>query len=95
MHVGYENRVPWWRVTAILVPNTGPGKRLRQEAKAAGRLLDATSGRRTRSMIITDAHQVILVAVTPETLMPRLMEAREKDERKKAAAGHCPVSEGR
>jgi extracellular matrix regulatory protein A len=77
MHIGFDNQVPHWKVAAILVPRGSAGKRLRAEALAAGRLLDATAGRKTRSMVITDASQVILSAVNPETLRERLEKARE------------------
>lgn len=80
MHLGYDNQAPWWRVTAILIPRGGPAKRLRDEAKAIGRLMDATGGRKVRSMVITDANQVILSAISPETL-------RERLEKKRQAAG--------
>lgn len=79
MNIGFGSLVPWWRVTAILAPTGSAAKRLRDEARKAGRLCDATFGRRTRSQVLTDANQVILAAVAPETLWPRLQAAREKD----------------
>lgn len=78
MNIGFGNEVPDWKVAAILSPKGIPAKRLRDEARRAGRLLVATCGRPTRSMIITDANQVILSMVAPETLMARLEEARKK-----------------
>jgi regulator of extracellular matrix RemA (YlzA/DUF370 family) len=80
MHIGFDSHVPWWRVAAVLAARGSAAKRLREEAYRAGRLLDATYGKRTRSLVITDTNQVILSIVTPETLMPRLLAAREKDQ---------------
>jgi len=80
MHIGFDNQAPHWRVTAILTPRGMAAKRLRDEARLAGRLIDATSGRRVRSMVITDANQVILSAVGPETLRDRLELERLKAE---------------
>ena len=79
MHLGFEHRVPWWEVDAIMAPRGGPQKRLRQQAEAAGRLLDCSAGRRTRALVITKSGHVILSAVQPETLWPRLLKARERD----------------
>lgn len=78
MNIGFDNQVPYWRVAAVLAPKGCAAKRLREEAYRAGRLMDATCGRRTRSLVVTDANQVILSMVVPETLMARLEEARRK-----------------
>lgn len=75
MHIGFDNHVPHWRVAAILMPGRTASKRLRDRAEAEGRLLDARHGRRTRSLVVTDANQVILSAVAPETLRERLEKA--------------------
>ena len=73
MHIGFDNHVPYWRVAAILAYGRSRGNlRLRDEAREAGRLMDATGGRKTRSLVVTDANQVILSAVAPETLRDRL-----------------------
>lgn len=79
MNIGFDNQVPWWRITAIRSPKGAAAKREREEAYRAGRLMDATCGRRTRSLVVTDANQVILSMVVPETLMGRLEEARNKE----------------
>ena len=76
MHVGFGNYVPHWKVAAILVPGRSASKRLRDRAAVEGRLHDARFGRRTRSLVLTDANQVVLSAVAPETLMERLEKAR-------------------
>ena len=51
-----------------------PMKRLREDARAAGRLIDATQGRKTRSILITDSNHVILSAIQPETLSQRFAQ---------------------
>jgi len=71
IHIGYGHLVAGAKVTAILMPGSSPMKMLRHRAAAEGRLVDATSGRKTRAMILTDSNQVILSAVAPETLWQR------------------------
>jgi regulator of extracellular matrix RemA (YlzA/DUF370 family) len=71
LHVGFDHTVALPRVAAILAPGSSPLKRLKARAREEGRLLDATSGRRTRSIIVLDSNQVVLSAVAPETLWRR------------------------
>ena len=71
VNVGFGNSVVSQRVLAIISPNAAPIKRLRDEAREEKRLIDATQGRRTRSIIITDSNHVILSAVQTETLAQR------------------------
>ncbi len=75
LHLGYGNLVLASRVIAILSPQSAPMRRLREEASQRGKLLDATHGRRTRSIIVTDSDHVILSAVQPETVAARLEES--------------------
>ena len=63
LNVGFGNSVVVDRVLAVVNPTSSPMKRLREDARQAGRLVDATQGRRTRSIIITDSSHVILSAV--------------------------------
>jgi regulator of extracellular matrix RemA (YlzA/DUF370 family) len=79
MSLGFGNSVAARRVVAILNPASAPMKRLREEARQAGRLLDATQGRRTRSIIITDSGHVLLSAIQPDTMSQRY-EATSFDE---------------
>jgi extracellular matrix regulatory protein A len=79
MHVGYDNYVPHWKVAAILAPRGNPAKRFRAAAHLDGRLMDATGGRKTRSLVVTDANQVILSAINPETLRERLEKRRQAE----------------
>lgn len=70
--VGFGNSVAAERVVAIVSPESAPIKRLMQDAKDAGRTIDVSCGRKTRSVIITDSEHVILSALQSETLMGRL-----------------------
>ncbi len=70
--VGFGNSVAAERVVAIVSPESAPIKRLMQDAKDAGRTVDVSCGRKTRSVIITDSEHVIFSALQPETLMGRL-----------------------
>lgn len=72
LNVGYGNLVLVSRVVAIVSPQSSPMKRLREEASSRGKLVDATQGRRTRSILVTDSDHVILSALNPETLASRL-----------------------
>ena len=72
LNIGYGNLVMAQRVIAIVSPQSSPMKRLREEASQRGKLIDATQGRRTRSILITDSDHVILSAVNPETVAGRL-----------------------
>lgn len=71
IHIGYGHLVAAARVDIILVPGSSPLKKLRDRAAAEARLVDATNGRKTRAIIITDSNHVILSAVAPETLWQR------------------------
>ena len=75
--VGYGNFVIAGRVVSIVNPASAPMRRLREDARQAGRLVDATQGRKTRSIIITDSNHVVLSAVLAETLVQRLSASEE------------------
>jgi regulator of extracellular matrix RemA (YlzA/DUF370 family) len=72
LNIGYGNLVLSTRVIAIVSPQSAPMRRLREEAAQRGKLIDATQGRRTRSILITDSDHVILSAVNPDTVAGRL-----------------------
>ena len=74
LNVGYGNLVAVRRVVAIVAPAASPMRRLRHEAAERGKLVDATEGRRTRSIVILDSDHVVLSAINPETLAARLVE---------------------
>ena len=71
LNVGFGNSVVSRRIVAIISPNAAPIKRLRDEAREDRRLIDATQGRKTRSVIITDSNHVILSAIQSETIALR------------------------
>lgn len=71
VNIGFGNSVVSRRVVAIISPNAAPMKRLRDEAREEKRLIDATQGRRTRSVLITDSNHVILSAIQSETVAQR------------------------
>ncbi|HOF03882.1 MAG TPA: DUF370 domain-containing protein [Atribacterota bacterium] len=72
MNIGFGNYVNLEKVLTILDPNSAPMKRLREEAKQAQKLINATYGRPTRSIIIMDSNHIVLSALQPETLVNRL-----------------------
>lgn len=74
LNVGYGNLVAASRVIAVVSPQSAPMRRLREEASARGKLVDATQGRRTRSILVTDSDHVVLSAINPETIASRLAE---------------------
>jgi len=71
VNIGYGNMVMASKVVAVLTPDSAPMRRLKDEAREHKMLVDATQGRKTRSIIITDSDHVILSAVQVETLMQR------------------------
>lgn len=85
VNIGFGNVVAAGRIVAIVSPDSSPIKRIIQDAKEKSTLIDATYGRRTRAVIITDSEHVILSAVQPETVAARAepetdMEEDEEDE---------------
>lgn len=72
VNIGFGNIVAANRIIAIISPESAPIKRIIQEAREKGMLIDATYGRRTRAVIVTDSAHVILSAVQPETVANRL-----------------------
>jgi len=71
LNIGFGNVVVSSRVVAIVSPNSAPMKRLKDEAKKDRKLIDASQGRKTRSIIITDSNHVVLSAVQAETVAQR------------------------
>ena len=71
INIGFGNTIVSERIVAIVSPTSAPMKRLKDEAREVGRLVDATQGRRTRSIIITDSNHVVLSAVQADTMAQR------------------------
>ncbi len=82
INIGFGNIVSANRIIAIVRPESAPIKRIIQEARDAGRLIDATYGRRTRAVVITDSDHVTLSAVQPETIAHRVAGNDEVDLKK-------------
>lgn len=74
LNIGYGNLVVVSRVVSIVSPQSAPMKRLREEAANRNKLVDATQGRRTRSIIVTDSDHIILSAINPDTIAARLVQ---------------------
>ena len=71
LNIGFGNVVIHSRLVAILTPGPNPVRRLRDEARQAGRLVDATHGRKCRSVLLCDSGHLILSSIQPETLCQR------------------------
>ena len=80
INIGFGNMVSANRLIAIVSPESAPIKRIVQEARDKGVLIDATYGRHTRAVIITDSDHVILSAVQPETVANRLTDTTDEIE---------------
>lgn len=81
INIGFGNIVAADRIIAIVSPESAPIKRIVQEARERGSLIDATYGRRTRAVVITDSDHIILSSVQPETVAHRLTgKPAESDE---------------
>lgn len=76
IHVGFGNVLAMNRVIAIASPNSAPTKRIIQEARNNGKLIDMTNGRRTKAVIFTDSDHIVLAALAPETITGRLQVTR-------------------
>lgn len=77
INIGFGNIVSANRVIAIVSPESAPIKRIIADAKESSQLIDATYGRRTRAVIITDSGHVILSAIQPETVANRFMVGKD------------------
>lgn len=87
LNIGFGNTVIANRVVAIVSPGSAPMKRLKEDAKQTSKLVDATMGRRTRAIIITDSGHVILSGIQAETIALRLAhDAGSKDGTGKAGS---------
>ncbi|MEG6585987.1 extracellular matrix/biofilm regulator RemA [Dendrosporobacter sp. 1207_IL3150] len=80
INIGFGNIVSANRIISIVSPESAPIKRIIQEARDRGMLIDATYGRRTRAVIIADSDHVILSAVQPETVAHRLASKENNDD---------------
>ncbi|MBR6408011.1 MAG: DUF370 domain-containing protein [Clostridia bacterium] len=83
INIGFGNMVSASRVIAVVSPESAPIKRMITDARSGGNLIDASCGRKTRAVIITDSDHIILSAILPETVAARLdskYESAEEEE---------------
>ena len=80
INVGYGNFISSSRIIAIIGPESAPIKRIIQEGKERGVVIDATYGRRTRAVLIVDSGHIILSAIQPETIANRLYQAGAEEQ---------------
>ncbi|MCL2925532.1 MAG: DUF370 domain-containing protein [Trichodesmium sp. MAG_R04] len=79
INIGFGNIISANRVIAVVSPESAPIKRMINDGRDNGQLIDATYGRRTRSVIITDSNHVILSAIQPETVAHRFLLNNKDD----------------
>ena len=80
INIGFGNMVSASKLVAIVSPESAPIKRIIQDARDKGVLIDATYGRRTRAVIVMDSDHVILYSIQPETVANRVIERDDEDE---------------
>ena len=80
VNIGFGNIVAADRLIAIVSPESAPIRRLIQEAREDGRLVDGTCGRRTRAVVVMDSGHVVLSAIQPETVANRMGDEEDEDE---------------
>ena len=79
INIGYGNMLSSSRIIAIVSPEAAPVKRMIQNAREKGMLIDASCGRKTKAVIVTDSDHVVLSAVQPETVAHRVNESSEEE----------------
>lgn len=79
LNIGFGNAILMHRIISVLNPDSSPMKRLKDEARKNNKLVDATCGRKTRSILVTDSDHIVLSALQPETLINRMMEASDAE----------------
>ena len=79
VNIGFGSMVATGRMLSVLSPDSAPIKRMIQEARDRGMLIDASYGRKTKSVILMDTDHVILSALTPETLTARMTGQQEEE----------------
>lgn len=80
INIGFGNMISASKLVAIVSPESAPIKRIIQDARDKGVLIDATYGRRTRAVIVMDSDHVILSSIQPETVANRVIERDDEDE---------------
>ncbi len=83
INIGFGNMAMVSKIVAIINPNSSPMKKLREEARERAKLIDATEGKKTRSIIVTDSDHIILSAINAETIAQRIGAETEDDRQNK------------
>ncbi|MBM3254391.1 MAG: DUF370 domain-containing protein [Candidatus Omnitrophica bacterium] len=78
INLGFNNVIVSERIVAVLNSQSLPSKRLREEAIRKNKLVDATNGRKTRTILVTDSDHIVLSSLQPETVIQRIKEDKEK-----------------
>ena len=81
INIGFGNSVAAERIVSVVSPDSAPIKRMVQDARDKGRLIDASYGRKSRSVIFTDSDHIILSAVQPDTINTRIAEEDDSNEK--------------
>jgi regulator of extracellular matrix RemA (YlzA/DUF370 family) len=76
VHIGFGNILAMSRTIAIASPNSAPTKRIIHDGRSNGKVIDMTSGRRTKAVIFTDSGHIVLAALAPETIASRFTASR-------------------
>ena len=82
VNIGFGNMVSAGKIVAVIAPDSAPVKRMVQEARDQGKLVDGTAGRRTRAVIMMDSGHIVLSAIQPETIAGRLQSDTEEGKEK-------------
>ena len=85
IHIGFGNIVNTSKIIAIVSPDSAPIKRMIQSAKESGRTIDATQGRKTKSVLVMENNQIVLSALLPETIAGRALALVQPGEEMDAA----------
>ena len=89
INIGFGSMVAAGRVLSMLAPDSAPIKRIVQEAKDRGMLIDASYGRATKTVILMDTDHVILSALTPDVLSARWLDKQDNEGEKESRAENC------
>ncbi len=79
VNIGFNNVVMAGRIIAVISPESAPVKRMIQEARENGSIIDATYGRKTKAVIITDGNRIVLSALLPETISNRITQKTDEN----------------
>jgi regulator of extracellular matrix RemA (YlzA/DUF370 family) len=80
VNIGFGNIVIASRIVSVISPESAPVKRIIKDAETRGKLVNATFGRRTRAVIVTDSDHIILSALQPETISARIIQEDGQDD---------------